>query len=65
MFSGPFELLQDAQARLAARRAAVEAQREYWLAWERARQVRWSPPDGGAPTPTAASPKPAAAADPH
>jgi len=45
MFEGPFELLQDAQARLAARRAAIEAQRDYWLAWERVRQVRWSPID--------------------
>jgi outer membrane protein TolC len=56
MFEGPFELLQDAQARLAARRAAIEAQRDYWLAWERVRQVRWSPIE------TVAAPAAAAAA---
>lgn len=65
MFSGPFELLQDAQARLAARRAAVEAQRDYWLAWERARQVRWSPPEGAAASGLPAAKSMAPAADPH
>lgn len=63
MFEGPFELLQDAQARLAARRAAIEAQRDYWLAWERARQVRWSPVETPvAPAAAAAAP---AQADAH
>jgi outer membrane protein TolC len=64
MFEGPFELLQDAQARLGAQRASTEALRDYWLAVERARQVRWSPvePSLGA----SSSPMPQAAkTEPH
>ncbi len=64
MFEGPFELLQDAQARLAAERASTEALRDYWLAVERARQVRWSPAEASAAAPSSPVPQ-AAKADPH
>jgi outer membrane protein TolC len=64
MFEGPFELLQDAQARLAAESASTEALRDYWLAVERARQVRWSPAEASAAAPSSPVPQ-AAKADPH
>ncbi len=64
MFEGPFELLQDAQARLAAERAASEALRDYWLAVERARQVRWSPAEPSAAPASGPMPK-SGMTDPH
>lgn len=66
MLEGPFELLRDAQARLGAQRAATMALRDFWLAWERARQARWSPPDErGATAPFAPGSDAAAPTDTH